>query len=183
MFKLRLVPRLLVIPVVAIGLVILLFLGASTALSGGTPIINTDGYCFPVGGKYSYCDTWLAPRDGGRRKHYGCDVFAKRGTYLYAIYDGVISKKYSGGLGGLSLWINTDDGKRYFYTHLNGFAPGIEKGVEVKAGQVVGYMGNSGNARTTPCHLHLGIKVNGTWVNPYPVLKQIENAQTKKEAG
>ncbi len=137
---------------------------------------STKNFVFPVGQPHSYVDTWHAPRSGGRL-HQGTDIFAPFNTPLYACVDGVIFQwePVDDDLGGISLWIRGNDGHEYYYAHLSGFPPGITNGVKVKAGQIIGYNGNTGNARTTPPHLHFQIHPNGgSAINSYPILAALE---------
>ena len=112
-----------------------------------------------------------APRDGGAREHHGVDIFAKRGTPVNAVIDGHV-RTGTGGIGGNHLWLSGGmlglGGARYYYAHLDSFA--IESGDTVKKGEILGYVGNTGNARTTPPHLHFGIYSGGP-VDPAPFLK------------
>lgn len=141
------------------------------ALAGGS-LRAIEGFVFPVAGPHSFADTWGAPRSGGRR-HQGTDIFAARGTPCVACYDGVVSQTYwNQGLGGTGIWLVGDNGVSYYYCHLDGIAPGIAPGVRVKAGQVIGYVGDSGNARGGPCHLHFQVHPGGgAPINPYPILR------------
>jgi peptidoglycan LD-endopeptidase LytH len=117
-------------------------------------------------------DSWGAPRDGGRRKHRGIDIFAPKGTPIVAVTDGTITYIGEQPKGGLCVWLSTEWGYSFYYAHLDRWAPGIYEGMEVRAGDLLGYVGNTGNARSTPPHLHFGIHMNSEAVNPYPVLKQ-----------
>ncbi|HIC47618.1 MAG TPA: M23 family metallopeptidase [Methylophaga aminisulfidivorans] len=111
------------------------------------------------------------PRDGGARKHHGVDIFAKKGTPVTAVIDGY-ARTGTGGLGGKHIWLSGGmfglGSARYYYAHLDSFA--VESGEKVKKGGVIGYVGNTGNARTTPPHLHFGIYAGGP-VDPAPFLK------------
>jgi len=128
---------------------------------------------FPMQGRCSFVDSWGEPRSGGRR-HEGTDIIGARGLAIYAVVDGVISKAYTGLLlGGNSLRLTMPDGTYFFYSHLDSFAPGIAAGVPVRAGQVIGYNGSTGNAGSP--HLHFEIHPRGgAGVNPYPLLKAID---------
>lgn len=132
-----------------------------------------SGFKFPVRAPFSFVDTFGAPRSG-HRKHEGTDIFAARGTPLYAVVDGIIEDKGVNGLGGNKLWLRSPgDGWRYYYAHLSGFANGISNGTRVSKGQVIGYVGNTGNARTTPPHVHFEAHPPSQGpANPYPILKR-----------
>jgi murein DD-endopeptidase MepM/ murein hydrolase activator NlpD len=123
---------------------------------------------FPVAGLAYWTDDWHACRDGCTRLHEGLDIFAKTGTPLVAAADGFVSQKLVGELSGTSVEITDDQGVQYFYAHLSAWAPGIEVGDQVRVGQVVGYVGNTGNAISTPPHLHLEIQPGGVPVPPKP---------------
>lgn len=122
---------------------------------------------------YHFIDSWGFPRSGGR-SHKGADVMAPRGVNVYAFTSGTIGRLTSGGLGGISLRILGDDGNRYYYAHLQGFADGIRPGVRVEAGQLVGFNGSSGNARGGATHVHFQLHPGGAApVNPYPWLRAV----------
>jgi hypothetical protein len=123
---------------------------------------------FPVAGLSYWTDDWHACRDGCTRLHEGLDMFARSGTPLVAIADGFISQKLVGDLSGISVEITDSGGVQYFYAHLSAWAPGIKVGDRVHAGQVVGYVGNTGNAIYTPPHLHLEVQPGGVPVPPKP---------------
>lgn len=130
---------------------------------------SPGGWEFPVLGTYWYMDTWGAARSGGRT-HQGTDIFAKKGTKIVAVTDGVASKRWST-LGGRTVWLTGADGRCYYYAHLNSYGTLGQ----VKVGTVIGYVGNSGNARTTPSHLHFQIHPGcGDPVNPYWYLRRWE---------
>jgi murein DD-endopeptidase MepM/ murein hydrolase activator NlpD len=127
---------------------------------------------FPVPSTCLFWDTWGAPRSGGRI-HQGVDIFAKRGTPVYAVATGRITLQradFPGSIGGNQQWLTATDGSRYFYGHLSGFAKGVGLGSPVRAGDVIGYAGSTGLSTVT--HLHFEIHPGGgAPVNPYPVLK------------
>lgn len=143
---------------------------------------------FPVAGRVSYSDTFGAPRSGGR-SHEGQDLMGVRHTPLVAAADGTVTSLTwsTTGLSGNSLTITDADGWRYVYIHLNNdapgtddgsnvydraFADGIAKGQKVKAGEVVGYLGDSGNAESTSPHLHFELRrPDGSVVNAYSSLR------------
>lgn len=132
-----------------------------------------SGFAFPVRAPFSFVDTFGAPR-AGHRKHQGIDIFAAKGTPLYAVVDGVIEDKAVNTLGGNKLWLRSpSDGWKYYYAHLSGYAEGVYNGARIKKGQVIGYVGNTGNARTTPPHVHFESHPPSQGAaNPYPILKR-----------
>ncbi|HDP69893.1 MAG TPA: hypothetical protein ENN38_03670 [Actinobacteria bacterium] len=125
--------------------------------------------CFPVARPYAYSDSWLAPRKGHR--HQGCDIFATRGTPCYACVSGIVKTSGSRN-GGMTIYLHGDTGDNFYYMHLNGFAV---SGGHVEAGQIIGSVGDTGNARGGACHLHFEVHPGGgRAVNPYPILRSIE---------
>ena len=121
-------------------------------------------------------DSWHAPRDGGR-VHKGIDIFAPRGTEVVAVADGIVSYIGDQKLGGHCLWLTTENGSSFYYAHLDRWAPGLYEGMEVQAGDLLGFVGNTGNAIHTPSHLHFGINQNDEMVNPYPLLARAAPTQ------
>lgn len=96
------------------------------------------------------------PRDGGKRKHEGIDIFAVKGTPVVAPTAGVITRVANGGLGGKTVWMrDLKRGHSYYFAHLD--SQYVNSGVKVKQGDVLGTVGNTGNAATTPAHLHFGV--------------------------
>jgi murein DD-endopeptidase MepM/ murein hydrolase activator NlpD len=126
---------------------------------------------FPVAGKKSNIGSfWGDVRDGGRRKHKGIDIFAKKGTPVVAISDGIIVSKGSTPRGGKILWLRSFSNPwLVYYAHLDQHK--VKQGQVVKKGQVLGTVGNTGNARYTPAHLHFGIYSWAGAVNPLPYVK------------
>lgn len=111
-----------------------------------------------------------ASRDGGRREHHGVDIFAPRGTPVLASAEGRISSTRSNRLGGNVVWLRTEFGSLY-HAHLDSIA--VRRGLNVTIGDTLGFVGNSGNARTTPPHLHFGIYARrptdpGPFIRPPP---------------
>lgn len=118
----------------------------------------------PVDGA-SFMNDWGFPRGGGLRYHEGNDLFVSRGTPVRAPVSGTLTQK-TGTIGGLQFSLDGKDGVRYIGTHMDKFG---KKG-KVKAGDIIGYVGNTGNAVGTSPHLHFGMYYQGTPVNPYPSL-------------
>jgi murein DD-endopeptidase MepM/ murein hydrolase activator NlpD len=110
-----------------------------------------------------------APRDAGRRSHHGIDIFAPRGTPVLAAADGTVRVDTSN-LGGQVIWLREASSVRrsLYYAHLDSWA--VQDGASVKTGDVIGYVGNTGNARTTPPHLHFGVYERGP-TDPFPFLQ------------
>ncbi len=130
---------------------------------------------FPVQGLCSYENTWHAPR-GADRKHLGVDIIAKEGNLLYAVADGTITKLYTVGtdkLAGNGVRLTTADGTYFFYGHMQKLADGITIGTKVKAGQVVGYVGKTGDTNTP--HLHIEVHpLGGDAIDPTPVVAAVD---------
>jgi len=154
--------------------------GAGAAPSLGVPrrdpggvmgVASTQGYAFPVlGDGISYGDDYGDPR-AGTGWHHGTDLFGPMGTPIVAVADGTLSKVGVNTLGGNRLWLTDDAGNEYYYAHLSAYAPGTVDGARVRAGQVIAFLGNTGQAITTPPHLHFEIHpAGGDSVNPYPYL-------------
>ena len=100
-------------------------------------------------------DTYLAPRDGGR-SHEGQDIFAARGTPVVSATAGLVYEMSSRFRGGRSVMVLGPGGRRYFYSHLDAYAETLREGQWVEPGTLLGYVGNDGNAMSTPPHLHFG---------------------------
>ncbi len=131
----------------------------------------TASIIFPVSGKNSGAiqSRFGDARDGGRRSHHGVDIFAGRNTPVVAATDGVITGTGTGGLGGRTVWLRSDTGANLYYAHMEQQL--VRRGQRVVVGDTLGLVGNSGNARTTPPHLHFGIYRNGP-VDPFPFIHQ-----------
>jgi murein DD-endopeptidase MepM/ murein hydrolase activator NlpD len=124
----------------------------------------------PVKARTRLVNTWDAPRDGGRRRHQGIDIFAPRSTPVISTTRGIVTRVGTSELGGQVVWVLGPGLESHYYAHLDRFAD-IEPGDIVQPGDVLGYVGRTGNARGTPFHLHYGIYRYGGAKNPYPRLR------------
>lgn len=142
-----------------------------------------SNYKFPVTnvGNKAIQSFWGAPRDGGKRRHQGVDIFAKRGTPVIAVTNGYISYTGEKGLGGKQVWLRDGIlGNSLYYAHLDSINSAI--GYRVKQGDTLGFVGNTGNARTTAPHLHFGIyKGRQGAINPLEFIKVREPLLTESE--
>jgi murein DD-endopeptidase MepM/ murein hydrolase activator NlpD len=136
---------------------------------------------FPMQGRCGFADTWHYTRGGGRL-HLGVDIIAPKGNLIYAVADGKIDKVYAdypGSLSGNGVRLRMADGTYFFYAHLDSLAKGIDVGVPVKAGQILGHNGSTGNSGTP--HLHFEVHPQGgSAVNPYPLVKAIDGCGNTK---
>jgi murein DD-endopeptidase MepM/ murein hydrolase activator NlpD len=145
-------------------------LGLPRRVAPPVAIPANAGYLFPVAGVASFTDDYGAPR-AGTGWHHGNDLFADRGTPVVAVADGTLSRVGVNTLGGNRLWLTDDRGNAFYYAHLSAYAPEALEGARVRAGQVIGFVGNTGQAITTPPHLHFEIHPgDGDSVDPYPYL-------------
>lgn len=159
---------------------------AVAVFEAGSDIV-IHGFSFPVGDPHSFWDSFGAPRMSGTQyehPHQGTDIMAPFGTPLLAAERGIITKMGSDVLGGTKIWVKGASGTYYYYAHLSRFAEGMANGLVVEGGTVIGYVGDSGNARGGAPHLHFEIHPDGgPAVNPYPLLKVVdEQAQRSKTA-
>jgi murein DD-endopeptidase MepM/ murein hydrolase activator NlpD len=174
------------------GLLLVLALGVGWYNNGGAEIIQTPWrivqlsvrpadttLLMPVEGVSvgRVADTWHARRDR-TRKHEGQDIFARKGTPVLSATEGVVVRVGQNRLGGNVVFVLGAGGRYYYYAHLDSYADGLETGQLVEAGQLLGLVGNSGNARGTPPHLHFGVYIAGGAINPLPLLKET-TAQTR----
>lgn len=152
--------------------------------AAGSEIV-IHGFVFPVGDPHTFGDSFGAARMVGTtyaHAHQGTDILAPDGTPLLAAERGIITQVGSDVLGGTKLWVKGESGTYYYYAHLSAFAEGVASGKLVEAGDVIGFVGTTGNARGGPAHLHFEIHPDGgSAVNPYPLLKVVDDlAQAAK---
>lgn len=146
---------------------------------------------FPIDRNYDYVyeDTWRSERTyGGSRKHYGTDIMDRQNKRssipIVSMSSGQVENIGWNDMGGYRIGVRTKNGAYIYYAHLDKYAPNIEKGSRVEAGDLLGYMGDSGYGKEGTIgkfqvHLHIGIatKAFGSdeqWVNPYYLLKYLE---------
>lgn len=157
----------------------------SLALPASAAPIDPDALNFPQEtDKTDFDSTFGYARSGGRR-HKGNDLMAPKMTEIYAVAPGVVEVVRTASLGGRYVGIDHGDGWESFYMHLNNdlpgtdngradwaytVAPGIAVGSVVEAGQLIGWVGDSGNAEWTGPHTHFELHYNGRAINPYPFL-------------
>jgi murein DD-endopeptidase MepM/ murein hydrolase activator NlpD len=159
-----------------------------------TPALSPQGYVFPVYGPSSYGDTYGAARsDVSGGWHHGDDIFAPLGAPVLAIAHGTVFSVGWNKIGGWRLWLRDDKGWEYYYAHLSAYSPLALNGAVVNAGDVLGFVGNTGDAEGTPYHLHfevhpvglLGLGYDGA-VDPTTYLdawKHLENVRFDAAAG
>jgi len=130
----------------------------------------------PVAGPAHWTHDWLLPRRGPPvHLHQGTDVWSPKGTPIRAPYAGRVRYE-DGGLGGLAAYVTVADGTYYYLAHMAGTAPGLASGAAVTQGQIVGFVGDSGNASGGPSHLHFEIHPRGgAAVDPKPILDRWVN--------
>ncbi len=135
------------------------------------------GSMCPFGGSIWHMDDWHFPRAGGR-VHMGNDVFADEGTPIYSPVNGRVDwlQNVDRGTAGLGIAVMGDNGWRWVFVHNQRPVPGLQQGQRVSVGDLIGYVGKTGNARTTPPHAHTELRPGpfGTpRVNPYPYVREL----------
>jgi hypothetical protein len=130
---------------------------------------------YPVAGSSARIGSvWGDARDAGVRKHESIDIFDVKGKPVVAAADGRVTRLGDGGIGGKTVWMRVaGKGLSLYYAHLDQQL--VEEGQLVKAGDTLGLMGNTGNARTTPPHLHFGIYTGSGAVDPLPFVDRRKN--------
>lgn len=124
-------------------------------------------------------DSWGDPRDNGLREHHGTDVMAPANTPVLAAAPGTVEKLWTSAAGGTTVYVRSPARNwSYYYAHLSGYAPGLHEGQGIRTGDVLGFVGDTGNAGAGNFHLHFGLThttpdqhwYEGTDVDPYPYL-------------
>jgi murein DD-endopeptidase MepM/ murein hydrolase activator NlpD len=153
---------------------------APVAIAEGVEV-GPAGLAIPVAGikASQLSDTFTQARAGGARRHDAIDIMAPEGTPVIAAADGTVEKLFNSAQGGLTLYVRSPDRRwSYYYGHLQGYAPGLAEGQQVKRGQLLGRVGHTGNANPAGPHLHFAINQmqpgekwwSGAPINPYPLL-------------
>lgn len=155
--------------------------GAPVAIAEGL-VVGPAGLAVPVAGiaASQLVDTFTQARAGGARRHDAIDIMAAEGAPVVAAAPGIVEKLFfSKGGGGISVYVRSADKRwSYYYAHLQRYAPGLQEGQQVERGQLIGFVGHTGNASEHGPHLHFAInRMNpgdrwheGDAVNPYPLL-------------
>ena len=142
------------------------------------PLERDTTVLMPVAGVYmsQVSDTWGAARSEGR-SHEGTDIFAEEGTPVYSATNGYVQRIGSSPIGGNIVTVIGGAGTRYYYAHMSGTSEALQEGQYVTPETLLGYVGNTGNAITTPPHLHFGVYAGESYLtcdwdaeNPYPLL-------------
>ncbi len=135
---------------------------------------------FPVDGPCSYVDSWMADRGvsstGAKLYHEGVDIIAASGVPIRAVVDGTVTRISTSTRGGNQLYLEQADGSYYFHAHISRYADGLVQGQKVTAGQIIGYVGQTGDAQYSIAHLHF--EVHPAWnakkpINPFPVIGEL----------
>ncbi|MBE5759771.1 MAG: M23 family metallopeptidase [Clostridiales bacterium] len=139
-------------------------------------------WLFPLPKYTRFRDTWFADRDKGKRRHLGTDISAPEGTEIYSCTDATVIYIGTGTLAGNCVYTRDDDGHEYMYCHMVKITDFLKVGDRVKTGDVVGYVGNTGNSSVN--HLHLTVILNDArHLHTFPYLKEAWDAgRVKKEA-
>jgi murein DD-endopeptidase MepM/ murein hydrolase activator NlpD len=156
-----------------------------------TPKLTAGGYVFPVYGPSSFVDTFGSARsDVSGGWHHGDDIFAPLGAPILAVASGTVFSVGWNKVGGNRLWLRDGQGNLFYYAHLSAFTPLAINGSKVNAGDVLGFVGNTGDAQGTPTHLHfeihpvglIGLGYDGA-VNPTSYLLAWQHLQDVSFAG
>lgn len=148
-----------------------------------SPVPQPGKLLIPVEGvsRDQLSDTWGQSRSGGARQHQAIDIMAPKGTPVLAAAPGKVEKLFVSERGGITAYVRSEDGRLiYYYAHLDRYAPGLSEQQKVRAGQLLGYVGETGNVAPGGPHLHFAVNAarpeekwyEGTPVNPYPLLRR-----------
>lgn len=151
----------------------------SSEVRGPGSEVSANGLLIPVAGvnAHQLTDTFTQARSGGR-SHDAIDILAPRGTPVVAAVDGTIRKLFFSRAGGITIYeFDASQRRVYYYAHLDRYAD-VREGMPVRRGQVIGYVGTTGNAPASTPHLHFAIEDlpatkewwKGSAINPYPLL-------------
>ncbi len=142
----------------------------------------TESLLIPVAGiKFSQLADTFDQARGSERRHEAIDILAPRGTQVFAVADGKVAKLFESKAGGLTLYqFDVSEKLAYYYAHLDHYAPSVTEGTYLKRGDLIGYVGSTGNASPAAPHLHFAIFEltpekkwwKGTPINPYPLFRQ-----------
>jgi Transglycosylase-like domain/Peptidase family M23 len=131
-------------------------LGGFGSPSDATPVLEGGPYVFPVLGPAAFVDSFGAPR-ATVSWHHGDDIFAPAGAPILAVAAGTLFSVGWNDIGGRRFWLRDRQGNEFYYAHLSAFSPLAAEGARVAAGEVIGYVGTTGDAEGTPAHLHFEI--------------------------
>jgi peptidoglycan LD-endopeptidase LytH len=156
--------------------------GRSETVSGSLELLKRKHLEMPVDGvsRDRLHDSFDERRGGGLRRHEAIDIMAPRGTPVRAVEDGQVAKLFRSVAGGLTIYLfDPTETFSYYYGHLDRYAPGLQDGQKVRRGEVIGYVGSTGNASEDAPHLHFAVFQLGSerqwWkgdpINPYDVLR------------
>ncbi len=118
------------------------------------------------------------PRGGGTREHEGQDILAPKGSFIVSPTEAVVTRTGKGGSAGIYVYTANPGGETFRYMHLDDIADGVKSGTVLKAGDLIGYVGNTGNAAGGPDHLHFEIRDGRKAIDPYP---RIDGSWTRTE--
>jgi len=152
---------------------------------GLQPKLTAGGYVFPVYGPSQFGDTYGAFRgDVSGDWHHGDDIFAPLGAPVLAVADGIVFSVGWNDVGGNRFWLRDDQGNEFYFAHLSAFTPLAKNGAHVRAGEMLGFVGNTGDAQGTPTHLHFEVHPNSLLfmgydgaVDPTPYLSAWQHLQ------
>ncbi|HEY0883866.1 MAG TPA: M23 family metallopeptidase, partial [Ramlibacter sp.] len=157
---------------------------AAAAPEDGAALLAARPLIVPVAGVAPSALTDMFDEARGGRRHEAIDILAPTGTKVFAVDDGTVAKLFTSRPGGLTVYQFDPQGRlAYYYAHLDRYAKGLKEGMALRRGDLVGYVGTSGNAGNTP-HLHFAVFRLGPerrwWegdpINPYPALRRARAA-------